>query len=555
MDFMNRLLWILLAYSIVLPTLVFAQDKAPQNVTNNKNSKELIADVFRQFTTGKYQEVVSTLVVLEKRLKKGSKKYNEILGLIHYWRGMAYSRLNEYRLAEENFREAINLKYKATDLYYEYGQVLYVSDDLKKARIAFKKSFKEGYKRGVSLYYIAFISQELKDYKKAVSFYSMIEKLSEEERKEVLQAARMQIGDIYLQKIEKLPDSFKEVEKYVIPQYEKALEVNDEGQLADQLRQKIESLQRKYELIMFKMRNGRPTAIPPYYVRASFLYGVNDNVTTLSEDSKSSSSKEDYASGYYTLSLMSRYSFYASDIFSWAPSLMVSHQTYTSDSSTIYGLNNYTITPGLFLNFEHIYNDAPATFYVDLTYAYSADGADASADEKKQLAYSNTTTAVQFSEELQFWKGNASTFRFRYSTTVDDDTTQNRNNQVLGFEQLIQVARTTFYWFNSYDMARYKDSSMQTSNTNTLVSRMDIMLPTFFGLFNPTPYFSLTQTAFVEDSDKGTTNLTTFGISMNRPLGKKWFLTVDYSQGNQTAGNESDTYKQQLITANLEYIF
>ena len=184
---MNRYLLILLLCCFSHAPTSYSQEKAQkkkmQKKSSPKKSKELIADVFTDFQSGKYESAIETLATLEKRLKKGSKKYNEVLGLINYWRGMSYARLSDYKNSEIAFKKAIDLKYKAQDIYYEYGQVLYVADRLKKARIAFKKSFKKGYKKGVSLYYIAFISQALNDHKKAVSFYSMIERLPEQEKK------------------------------------------------------------------------------------------------------------------------------------------------------------------------------------------------------------------------------------------------------------------------------------------------------------------------------------------------------------------------------------
>lgn len=539
---------------LVMFTFVFnihAQEKSKRP----KSTKALIAQIFQKFSNGKYQEVIDTLADVEKRLKKGSTRYNEILGLIQYWRGMSYSRLNDYEFAEKYLKEAIDLNYKSKDLYYEYGQALYVSDKYKKARVAFKRSFKKGYKIGVSLYYIAFISQELNDHKKAVRFYSMIEKLPEEERKDVIQAARMQIGDIYLKKIEKLPDSFKDVEKYVIPQYQKALAFDKESSLADQIKKKIEDLQRKYELVLFRMRNGRPTNRPPYYLRANVLYGINDNVTTLSEDSKESSSTEDYESHYYTTGAYGRYSFYPSSSISYAPEFNVNTTRYSSPSSTIYALNKYAINTALKINYEHMYKKSPATFFLDLSYSYNADGADAATEEEQKLAYAFTTTSITLSEELQIWTGNSSVFRYKFANTTDDDTTQNFTNSVFNYEQIVGLGRTTLFFFTSFDMKRFAETDQESGNTNTLTLRLDAIFPTFYGLFNPTLYASSTQTNYIEDSDTGITNLITYGINMNRPLSRKFFATMDLSQGSQTADVDSSVYTQQVMTFNIDYIY
>lgn len=514
----------------------------------SKSSKELIADVFQDFQSGKYQDVIDTLLKLEKKFKKGTKKYNELLGLIYYWRGMAYSRLSDYRNAETNFAQAIKLKYKSVDLFYEYGQVLYVADRLKKARIAFKRSFKKGYKKGVSLYYIAFISQELKDYKKAVSFYSMIEKLKDEDKKDVIQAARMQVGDIYLEKIERLPDSFKDVEKYVIPQYQKALKWDEESALAGQIKTKIENLQRKYELVLFRMRNGRPTSRPPYYMRANLTYGSDSNAT------RAENPTSEDAATYTTAGFFGRYSFYANDAFSYAPEINITTQQWSTSNSSIYALNNYNINTALKMNYEHMYNNAPATFFFDISYGYRADASVASADNKREMAFADSTVAVVASEELQFWKGNPSTFRLRYAQVTAENETQNSTNTVFNYEQIIGLGRTTLFLFNSFDQRRMADAAQNSADTDTLTNRLDAIFPTFFGLFNPTLYVSNTAINNINNSDTGTTNLSAYGINLNRPLGGNFFGTLDISQSTQTGKQDADNFSQQVIFFNLDYI-
>lgn len=514
-------------------------------------TKVLIQKVFSNFESGKYEEVVSTLNKIEKRIKPNSKKGKKIKGLVFYWKAMSFSRLNDFEEAEKFFIKALENKYFAKDIYYEYGQVLYVSLKYKRARVAFKKSVKAKYKIGVSLYYIAFISQELKDYKKAVSFYNMIEKLPEQEKKDVIQAARMQVGDIYLKQIERQRDPFKGVEKYVIPQYKKALKYDEESKLASEIQDKIENLQRKYELILFKMRNGKQTARPPYYVRANILYGQNDNVSTLSEDDKKESEEKDYSSSYYEVGFFTRYSFYPNSSFSYAPEFSTQLTKYSSDSTSILPFNKYFIKGALKMNYEHLYKDLPATFYMDFDYTYNADDADA--DE--EFAASNNTYGATFSEELQLWVNNPSTFRFRYETAAAEEESNSSSTLTMTYEQVVILPKTTLFLTNSYAQTTYNDSDSESLNTNVLVSRIDAICPAFFGLFNPTIYASLTNSDYVEDSDKGTLSLTTLGVNLNRPVGRKLYLTLDYSVGTQTADQDSDNYTQQLITLNLDLIY
>ena len=534
---------------IFITFLVFAMSSNYIMAASKVKTKEVITKVFSHFDKGQYEEVNKILDEVQKKIKKSSENFNNIQGLVFYWKGMSLSRMNEFEAAEEYFIKALKLKYFTNDIYYEYGQVLYVSNKYKRARIAFKKSVKANYKAAVSLYYIGFISQELKDYKKAVSFYNMIEKLPEPEKNEVLQASRMQIGDIYLKQVERQGDPFKAVEKYVIPQYERALAFDKKSSLAPKIKDKIENLQRKYELILFRMRNGKLTARPPYYVRANLLYGSNDNVTSTSEDDKSDLSTEDYSSTYYQAGFFSRYSFYPSSAFSLAPEFSTQLTKYSSTSENILPYNKYFIKTALKMNYEHLYKKRPATFYVDVDYTYNADDADA--DENFDAA--DNTYGLTFSEELQFWENNPSTFRLRYEQVSAEVETSSNSSYSLSYEQVVLLKKFTLFLSNSYIITEYPDA--ESSNTTSLTNRADFIFPTFYKLFNPSLYLSRTATEYVEDTDRGTPSLLSYGLSLNRPVGKNLYLTVDYSINSQTADEDSDNYEQQLLTFNLDYIY
>lgn len=519
----------------------------------DKRSAELIDSIFDDFEAANYEKVIDTLTSVEAN-SVGLKENTKYMGLVYYWKGMSYARLSDYEFAEKFFRKALQVKFTTKDIYYEYGQVLYVIEDYKKARVAFKKSFKQGYKRGVSLYYIAFISQELKDDKKAVNFYKMVEKLPEDEKKDVLQAARMQIADIYLKKIEKLPDSFKDVEKYVIPQYKKALSFNEETPLAEQIKIKIEELQRKYELVLFRMRNGRLTSRPPYYLRANVLYGIDNNVTALSETAKEDLDENQYASHYMTTGVFGRYSFYPNSIFSYAPEINARMTKYSETTDEIKVLNNYSINTSLNINYEHIYNEAAATFFIDLDYTYNADYADGD-DVGSTFTHSDSVYGITLSEELQLITGKPSIFRFSYSKTVGVEETDSLTSMGFNYEQIVPIGRTTLYFLNSYTMSEYVEEDSEGLNTNTLFSRIDMIFPTFMGLFNPTFYASYNNADYVEDADTDFKTTTTYGINLNRPLSKNFYLTMDLSQASTVTKETDDNYEQQVMTFNIDYIY
>lgn len=543
MRFISNVKIILFLFALTFSSSGFSK------ATKKATSKEVIEHILESFKSGDYESVLKELDIIQSNIEKFKKSRNDIQGLVYYWKGISSLRLNEFERGIQYLEKAIEIKYDADDLFYEYGQALYISERLSDARIAFKQSVKNKFKIGVSLYYIAYISQQLRDYKKAVSFYNMIEKLPEKDREEILQASRMQIADIYLSQVEKLPDSFTSVQKYVIPQYEKALDHDPESKLAETIKTKIEVLQRRYDLLLFKMRNGRPTATPRYFLKANLAYYIDDNVNSLDKSSLDSLSKKDYASTYTNTGFYGRYSFYPNSAFSISPELSASYTKYESDSSNIIINNNYNITSGLQLNYEHMYNKAPATAYINIDYTFKADDADAN----KKLEKSSQTTAITFSEQLEFWATNPTTLRYKFSQTKAEVDASSFNSSSFIWEQLINRGSYTLFTYTSFDFIRFP--SANTSNNNIINLRADLILPTAFGLFNPNFFISDTMTNYIEDSSRGITTLYTYGMSLNRPLGNKFYTTISYTVESQTGKLSTDEYTASLIGFNLDYFY
>jgi len=201
------------------------------------------------------------------------------------------------------------------------------------------------------------------------------------------------------------------------------------------------------------------------------------------------------------------------------------------------------------VNYEHLYKALPATMYLDFDYTYNADDADA--DEK--FAASDTTYGFQLSEELQMWANNPTTFRFRYENVAAEVDTAQNTSFSFNYEQVFILNWATLFWFNSYRMTSFPNA--EENDINTLTSRMDIILPTFYRLFNPTLYFSYMFTAYPNNSDRGVPGLSGYGVNLSRPLSKRYYLTFDYGVNTQNATLEEDNYNQSIMTLNLDYIY
>jgi len=514
---------------------------------NTPTTKNIVSMVFDLYSNGDYDKALRTLEKIQINLQTHQKSKKDIQGFIYYWQALCFLKLTEYEDALKSLERAIQEKFEAKDLYYEYGQALYTSLKLKKARKAFKKSYQMKYKRGVSLYYIAYISQELGDLKSAVSFYEAIEKLPDEEKKDIVQPARAQVGDIYFEQVRRRKDSLRAITKYVIPQYKKALKWDKNSQLATELEQKIETIQKRYDLVLFYLRNGRPTARPPYFVKHNYTYSIDDNVNLISNDSKSSLSKEEYSAASSNYNFFGRYSFYPNSSFSVVPQLSLGYTKYHSDEDLIKVNNSFFITTTLQTTFEHIVNSSAATMFLDFDYTYNLDDADGDDNLEK----SSDGIGVTVSEQLQIWKNNPSIFRFQFTSTEALEEVNNFITTSLIYEQMILMSSNIFYLTSSFNTNTFEDNPTEDSTSTSL--RADFIMANSFNQISPNLYYSMTNKNFTEGSI--TESLTSFGINLSRSFNKNWFVYLDYSQNINTSTDSSREYEQSIIRFSLDYIY
>lgn len=516
---------------------------------NKYSLDQIVQIVYNTFNKGEYEKTIELLDALEKRIPNLSDRKQEVQGLVEYWRGLTYVKLSEYDQAILHFEKALQYDYKAEGVNYEIAQAYYVSEKLVEARQQFRVSVKRGYKRAASLYYMAFISLQLRDFKKAATYFSAVDRLPDEEKKEVVQAARMQLADLYLSKVENKPNSFKQVEKVVIPQYEKALAWDENSNLAPEIREKIEKLQRKYDLVLFKMRNGRPTARPPYFLKANILYGSDNNVNLLDQETVAESDAKEVASNYYSVGTFGRYTYYPNSTFSFSPEFQFNMTRYLSDQEDIYATDNYGFTFGLKSTYEHVYNNTPATLYFDIEKTINND--DANSDKTFEKSYDQMSFTL--SEEIQLWTNNPSIFRYRTLTNTNVEELYSFTTKSYIYEQLITLSNMTLYFYSAMDQTAYPE--FEDLDTNATTFRLDFIFSTIFGLFNPSVFASKTDTTYVNNDSRGLTSLTSYGFNLNRPLSANTYLYLDFSQSNQTGELDSDIYTRQIISLSLDYFY
>ena len=540
---MKLLLLCMLMLSIC--PLAFGQEASQEIVSASKDA--VFKEASQLFSQGKYEATVNELNSVESKLNSGSKPSRSLLGLTSYWKAICYNKLQNFPDAIANFDKALGLDFSTEDINYEYGQALFAAEKLSEARIQFRESLKKKFKRAVSLYYIAYLSKELGEKKKAVTFYKAIEKLDVEESREVRQAAEMQIGDIYLEQIEKHPDAFRAVESYVLPQYKLAYELDKESGLAPQINDKIVALQRKYDLVLFKLRNGRPTLNPPYFARMALEYGVDSNVVFSPTEQSLSESKKKSAFG--KTDVMGRYTFYHKDFISISPEFRFNYTRYLNRTPTIYRNDNYLLAPAIRTAHEHRLWNKPASALLDYDFA---DGKrDVNANEKLDFSFRSHTLMV--GERFNYFTFGESILRIRrrlfdsYLNSFDASTTS------LVFEQVKNLSVHTLLFYASYDMTRVKSSLF---DTNSFTMRADLIMVRYRNWFTPSFGLGVTRNHAINNSLRGVEYLVNPSARLAKSFKKniRGSLKFDY-QNNKSGDKENFSYTKYMYSFELEYLF
>lgn len=538
---MKILAWML----ILCVPFAFAQpapEEASEEITS-AGKKTIFSEAAKQFATGKYSATVEELTTVERSPNQNK----ETLGLAAYWKGICYNRLQDFPNAIASFDKALGLDYKPVDIHYEYGQALYASEKFQDARIQFRESLKRKFKRAISLYYIGFLSRELGDKKKAVTFFKAIEKLPPEETKDVIQAAEYQIGDVYLEQVEKSKDAFRAVETYVIPQYKRALALNEESNLAQPIKEKIVELQRKYDLIMFNLRNGRPVANPAYFLRAAMDNGYDTNVTFAPTETTVSKAKQ--GSFYTKGEVFGRYTLYHENWFSVSPELRFNYTYYHHRVPEIYRNDNYYVAPALRTAYEYSAWSKPATILFD--YDFSQSQRDVNA--KKELVFSSRSNAFTIGNRFNYFSAGETTIKFRYRMFDSYNDASDSKAMSLSFEQTIAMNTNTLLLYSSIDRTR---TNNEVFSTNAVTARADYIMSA--GKWGA-PSFGLMLTSndpINNRSQRGRELLVNPNVRLTKSLSKNWRGTAKYDyQKNNSKDQAGFAYQKSVYSVEIEYLF
>ena len=502
---------------------------------------ELLNQFYSKFQKAEYR---SSLAPLEELFKIPGQE-----PVASYWQGIVYNKLEKYNDSIAAFKKADFYKAPFKDLYYEYAQALYAANILAPARKAFGKSVINKHKMATSLYYMGFISQTLEDYKLAINYYKKVNQLKDPEAKEVNQAARFQLAEIYYLEAKKSVVPLKVIQDYCLPEFKYALSLDRHSGLAPDIQKRIYQIMDEFELLHLKMINGRNTLTPRYYLKLSQELRYDTNV--ILQANQVSNEAQQKLSPASKTEVIGRYAFYPNKRISILPEFRGHYTKYlNSTDPNIYKNDNYSITPAIRTSYEWTANKKMASHLFDFDYNYTARDV----NQSKELVFNGRNLIYMIGEKLNPFSFGETIIRLRRKDFTSYIYYSDSQTYSLAFEQTINfLTNHVLFISTSLDQTKVTNNAF---DTNSFMLRFDYITPRFRTWFTPT----LSLTTFLNDpinqkETRGLEKMINPGIKLSRGF-HQWRGNFKYDfTRNISLDKETYDYTKHVYGLELEYLF
>jgi hypothetical protein len=503
----------------------------------------LIKEVSTLYSQGKYQKVIERLNEL-----KQSEESVAIKAFVTYWQALSQKKLMQYNLALQSFTQARALGHSAKDFSYEFAQTAYAQENWELAQAEFRRSIAEGFKVAVCHYYLATIKQDQERLAEAETELKKALALTDAESREVHQPAQILLGDIYLQQVRKSEQVKDGVADVVVPQYRRALAVDENSELAPVIKEKIKKVRQEYRLAVFELINGRSTVEPRHVLKLSQEFSQDSNVTFSPANTTVAKSKQQ--SAYSKTDVFARYTFYYRNYLSFAPGARFNYTRYFNREPEIYRNDNQLLSPSLNLAYEHKVNDKPAATLFD--YDYSDVRRDVNSEEK--LEFSARTHTISLGEKFRWYHHNDTTVRLRWRQLESYLASSDSKTLSLSAEQLVSIKDHLLVFMTSYDRTRVNDAVF---DTDALMVRSDYFGPSIKGVITPSAGLGLTVTDPINArSTRGTELLVNPSLRFSHaPMqGLRVSAKADY-QNYDSKDEDNFAYRKFIWGLEIDYLF
>ena len=504
-----------------------------------------IEEFYKHFQNGQYPKALQVLQSLSSTNNAAISK--------SYLSGLSYSRMQEFDKAITQFEIAIRENNNANDLYYEYGQALYAANELKKARGAFIDSAERKFNRPASLYYVAHISQILEENAMAREYYILVIRDKKSDAK-MRQIAQFQLGETLLSiaraKSSRPADLFRRVDRYILPMITSAYNLDKRSTLAPEINQRISEIMKEFDLDPNVLANGRKLKQNRYGGRLSQKIRMDDNISLVNEENnvqqtkKSSFIIESEAYGSYDFVFKKRYII--------SPEARLTFIKHTNQSEPeVYQNDSLVMNFALKNKYEHKVLDLPAGLIFDIDYSHTKKDWQA---QKKQEFYAKSLTFV-LGESFNYFNFGDTTIKLKRKNYIGANKEINNHTSVISTDQIISLPIQHLIVLSA-ELNLIDNFNAPSTNTNTLLIRMDYIVPEIFPTYTLSAAIATTMTDTLEQKDsRGTEVSWNPSIDISKDLTEKSKVSLNFDYTKSTSRSPDYTYGKSVFTAEYVYSF
>lgn len=508
----------------------------------NANSLE---EFFKLFKSGQYPKALSALESIPPA--------NNPLVSKAYLAGLSYSRMQEYDKAIAQFEIAIREKNNSTDLYYEYGQALYASNELKKARVAFKTSAEMKFNRPASLYYVAHISQILEEHEMARDYYTLAikDKASDAKMKQISQ---FQLGETLLAiartKSDQPADLLRRVERFILPMLTSAYNLDKRSSLAPEINQRISEIMQEFNLDPNILANGRKINPKRYNGYLSQKIRMDDNVSLVSEENNVQQSKK--SSFIFESEAYGSYDFVLKKRFIISPEARLTFIQHSNQSDAeVYQNDSFVMNFSLKNKYEHKIKELPASFIFDID--YSKTNKDWQAQKKREFYARSTTFTI--GESFNYFDFGDTTVKLKRKNYIGANEQISNHTTVLSADQIIFLPIQHLI-VGLFEADFIDNFNAPSTNTNTFLFRLDYIIPEILPTYTLAMAFAATMTDTLEQKEtRGTEISWNPSLDITKDLTDKSKISFNYDYTKSTSDSADYSYGKSVFTTEYRYSF
>lgn len=503
-----------------------------------------LQSIYQEFENANYEDVIEKLN--EEQYKK--RKDQKYLGVRSYLLGVSHARLQDFELAIKYFKDALKNKNDAKEIYYELGQAQYAINQLDDSINNFKNSIKIKYKVEQSTYYIAYINQLKEDLPQAKKYYKLLLK-NKDTSIEMKQIAYYQVALINLDIARGTNRASEIVEKYILPDLYRAINILPNSSTADDIDKRILDIRKEFYLEEDKLVNGAPLPSQRLNLGVSEKIAYDNNVTRSDDLPSSTGTNKDSFYSQTRFNISKAYNFKRR--YTLTPRFELTSTTYSDRNDTaIFSNDSYNITPEVDFSFAYKYKKKPARFFLNYTYDYQAR--DINSEKERQYTYRSNQFSLG-TELPHFEIGNTSISIKSQSFTYYNDSL-NRASTIFSIDQIIKKNYGIFILLYQYDMSDYENN--ETLSTNSHLFRLDYLYPGIFP--NTTLNIGLADMLISyddvsQDAARGLESNISFNTKFIRVINRNLSFNVEYLYTNNISDEDASNYTAHQTSFELNY--